>query len=158
HRQPQGKCAERKQDEQEIAPGKHGADCLPAEKPRQWKHAYETDRCRGKDRHIGAVTHVHAPAGSLARISHTPCRLRCCSRLRPAGYDGPAPGPPKLQRRRVGEADTAADGESVSGYTVEPPDAGDARISGNPKGRLKKTTGCVAALVPRTPSSRNVAA
>src|SRR5262249_56055844 len=121
-------------------------------------------RPRRKHHHLLRPTRpatTSAPRASieaLTRIPRAPCRLRCCSRLRPAGYDGPAPGPPKLQRRRVGAADTAADGESVSGYTVEPPDAGDARISGNPKGRLKKTTGCVAALVPRTPSSRNVAA
>jgi hypothetical protein len=41
----------------------------------------------------------------LARISHTPCGLRCS----------------------FGEADMASGGESVSGYTVEPPDAVDAR-------------------------------
>src|SRR5215475_3334344 len=40
-----------------------------------------------------------------ARISHTPCGLRCS----------------------FGEADTAGGGESVSGHTVEPPNAGDAR-------------------------------
>src|SRR5215475_16013237 len=55
-----------------------------------------------------------------------------------AGYDRPAPGPPKLQRRRVGETDTASGGESVSGRTFEPPGAEDARRSGNPKGRLKE--------------------
>jgi len=38
--------------------------------------------------------------------------------------------------------------KSVSGHTVEPPEAGDARRSGNPEGRLKKPTGCVAALCP----------
>jgi hypothetical protein len=42
---------------------------------------------------------------AVARISHTPCGLRCC----------------------FGEADTVSGGESVSGHTVEPPDAGDAR-------------------------------
>ena len=42
---------------------------------------------------------------ALARISHTPCGLRCS----------------------FGEADAASGGESVSEHTVEPPDAGDAR-------------------------------
>jgi hypothetical protein len=41
--------------------------------------------------------------GLRARISHTPCGLRCS----------------------FGEADTASRGESVSGHTVEPRDAGD---------------------------------
>jgi hypothetical protein len=41
----------------------------------------------------------------LTRISHTPCGLRCS----------------------FGVADAASGGERVSGYTVEPPDAADAR-------------------------------
>ncbi len=52
-----------------------------------------------------ALYSVFAIAGNLARISHTPCGLRCS----------------------FGAADTASGGESVSGHTVEPPDAGDAR-------------------------------
>src|SRR5215813_13128765 len=64
--------------------------------------------------------------------------------------------PPALLFRRGRYGIGAA--KSVSGHTVEPPEAGDARRSGNPKGRLKKPTGCVAALVPRTRSSHNVAA
>src|SRR5215469_5604475 len=43
--------------------------------------------------------------------------------------------------------------KSVSGHTVEPPDAGDARRKATQKGRLKKPTGCVAALA-RCPTSR----
>jgi hypothetical protein len=46
-------------------------------------------------------------------------------------------------RCAFGEADTDRATKSVS---VEPPDAGDARRKRNPKGRLKKPTGCVAAL------------
>jgi len=53
--------------------------------------------------------------------------------------------PPALLFRRGRYGVGAA--KSVSGHTVEPPEAGDARRSGNPKGRLKKPTGCVAALV-----------
>src|SRR5262249_18292572 len=68
----------------------------------------------------------------------------------------PPSHPPRCLRCSFGEADTAACGESVSGYTVEPPDAGDTRRSGNPKGRLKKPTGCVAVLVrcPTSPGAR----
>jgi molybdenum-dependent DNA-binding transcriptional regulator ModE len=43
---------------------------------------------------------------ALARISHTPCGLRCASRLRPAGFDGPVAcptflRPPKRLQRRI---------------------------------------------------------
>src|SRR5215204_4755889 len=44
-----------------------------------------------------------AVSSELARISHTPCGLRCASRLRPTGYDGPsflpAEAPAKAGRR-----------------------------------------------------------
>src|SRR5215475_9109758 len=60
--------------------------------------------------------------------STAPCRLRCCSRLRPAGYDGPAPGPPKLSAKagRRGRYGVGA-AKNVSGHMVEPPEAEDAR-------------------------------
>src|SRR2546426_3788459 len=74
---------------------------------------------------------VEFTASELARISHTPCGLRCS----------------------FGEADTASGGEKRIGAYGRAARRWRCPPKGNPKGRLKKPTGGIAALA-RCPTSR----
>ena len=95
-----------------AATGAFGASCFTL------RPKVPSARSRTQHAATGCFARARAPAPvwnallldgdpTLRRAPHTPCGLGCA----------------------LGEADTASGGESVSGQTVEPPDAGDARPS-----------------------------